>query len=53
MTRPLAMTWMMRCCILEKHFTFLEGEWGRGRKGREEDGEGKGVNVTYPVGEAR
>ncbi len=28
------------------------GEWGRGRKGREENGEGEEVNVTYPVGEA-
>ena len=42
MTRPLAMTWMMRCWIPEKHFTLLEGKWGRGKKGSEEDGEGKG-----------
>jgi hypothetical protein len=52
MTRPLAMTWMMRCWITEKNFTLLEGEWGRRRNGREEDGEGEEVNVTYPVGEA-
>jgi hypothetical protein len=46
------MMWMMRCWILEKHLTLLERKWEKGRKGREEDGEGKGVNVTYPIGEA-
>jgi hypothetical protein len=52
MARPLAMMWMLRCWIPEKHFTLLEREWERGRKGREEDGEDKGVYVTYLVGEA-
>ncbi len=28
------------------------GGGGRRRKGREEDGEGEEVNVTYPIGEA-
>ncbi len=52
MARPLAMMWMMRCWIPEKHFTLFEREWGRRRKGREEDGEGEEVHVTYPIGEA-
>jgi hypothetical protein len=34
MTRPLAMTWRIRCWILEKSFILLEGECGGG--GREE-----------------
>ncbi len=49
----MAMTWRIRCWIPEKSFILAGGGvGGRGRKGREEDGEGKGVNVTYPVGEA-
>ena len=48
----MAMMWMMRCWIPEKHLTLLEQDWERGRKGREEDGEGEEVNVTCPKGEA-
>ncbi len=52
MTRPLAMTWMIGAGSHRSTSPCWRGGGGRGRKGREEDGEGKGLNVTCPKGEA-